>query len=115
MAPDELLETFLDPTSVAPNIEPIWNKTFVTLQFCNAFRVDIHRRLNKCAALQLGNSENNISCRQVTRDKTAIPHTPERRVLEINHYARLAGHPDVTKLYSSIRKDMYVSALPVGC
>ena len=112
---DELFATLPSPVPSDPTFEPISVEELATAQFTDAFCVDIRRRLNEGVVLPFGFNEDGLLCRQVTHEQIVIPHSLKQRVLHINHYSRLAGHPGGRKLYQVIRKDMYWPALAIDC
>ncbi len=113
---DELFATLPEPTPSDPLFTPITTEELLTEQLSDSFCTTIRRQLNEGGVVPFGFNDEGLLCRQVTdRDQIVVPHSLKARVLHINHYSRLAGHPGGTKLYHMIRKDMYWPALAVDC
>lgn len=74
MTPDKVFATLPVHTPADSMFEPISNEEMVTAQFHDTFCVDIRRRLSEGVALPLGDIENEILCRQVTKDQIVIFH-----------------------------------------
>ena len=99
-----------------PIFEPISDEELSTAQLSDDFCSDIRRRLNGGVAVPFGFNDRGLLCRKTeAQDQIVIPHALKARVLHINHYSRLAGHPGGKKLYHTIRKDMYWPSLSVDC
>ena len=112
---DQLFATLPSPTPTDPVFQPITDEELVTAQLTDDFCVSVRRRLNEGVALPFGYNDNGILCRQASHEQIVIPQSLKQRVLHINHYSRLAGHPGGRKMYQAISKDMYWPALAVDC
>ena len=114
---DELFATLPEPTPSDPMFQPISLEEMLTAQLSDQFCSDIRRQLNGGGVpVPFGFNDDGLLCRQTEdRNQIVVPHSLKPRVLHINHYSRLAGHPGGTKLYHTIRRDMYWPALAVDC
>ena len=103
---DEVYAVLPEPTPEDPTFQPISEEELHTEQLSDPFCVSIRSRLNEGAVLPFGFNFNGLLCRKVEHDQIVIPHALKSRVLHINHYSRLAGHPGGRKLYMSIKRHM---------
>ena len=84
-------------------------------QLSDPLCIDVRQKLNNGVVMPFGFTEDGLLCRQVTHDQIVIPHSLKPRVIHIQHYSRLAGHPGGRKLYMCTKRHMYWPALAVDC
>ena len=113
---DSLFATLPELTPSDPTFQPISDEEMSTAQLSDEFCSDVRRRLNGGVVTPFDFNKNGLLCRKTEEnEQIVIPHSLKERVLHINHYSRLAGHPGGKKLYHTLKKDMYWPSLSVDC
>ena len=113
---DELFSTLDEPAPADSTFQPISIEELLKAQLTDAFSVDVRRRLNKAEVNAFDLDDNGILVRTSDKGNQIVaPQSLKDRILHINHYPKLAGHPGGRKMYYKIRKDFYWPALAVDC
>ena len=111
---DHVLAT--QPAPQPLNFNQITLEELVVAQHNDAFCAEISRRLNEGVKMPFAEDDNGLLVRTANSDhQIVIPHSLKQRVLTLNHYPLLAGHPGGRKLYQRIKRHFYWPALAVDC
>ena len=98
------------------HFEPISMEEITVAQHSDNFCTDIARRLNEGVVLPFSHDENGLLVRAAFQSpQIVVPQELKKRVLFLNHYPSLAGHPGGRKLYHRIRRHFYWPALAIDC
>lgn len=111
---NELLATMDDPSS--PNImfDPISIDQIITAKRNDYFYAGLRRHFNKGESLSFVVDGNEILVGKGDRGKKiATPYSLRERILLINHYSKLEGHPVGRKIFHRIRRELYWPPLAV--
>ena len=104
------------PAPANVSFQPIQIEELLREQLVDGFCTEICRRLNGGEVLPFDIDDEGLLTRSSGRgNQIVIPQCLKERVLLINHYSLLNGHPGGRKLYHKIRKDFYWPALAVDC
>ena len=77
-----------------PRVEKITMEELLTSQHNDAFCAEISRRLNGGEKLSFSHDDNGLRVRTIHPEhQIVVPHSQKKRVLYLNHYPVLAGHP----------------------
>ena len=99
-----------------PQFQKITMEELLSSQHNDAFCAEISRRLNGGEKLSFSHDDNGLLVRTTHPEhQIVVPHSLKKRVLYLNHYPVLAGHPGGRKLYHRIRRHFYWPALAVDC
>lgn len=83
--------------------DPISIEEILAAQSNDNFYPKLHHRLNQRDRLSFFVDDNGILVRRGDKGNQIVsPHSFEGRILYINHYSKLAGHPGSRKLYHRI-------------
>ena len=105
-----------EPAKKHLHFEPITIEEFIMAQHSDTFCADVCRRLNEGVARPFFIDDNGLLCRSsFSGPQIVVPQSLKKRVLYLNHYPLLAGHPGGRKLYQRIRHHFYWPALEIDC